>query len=267
MEFKKNLVFTLLDKMLASMTSLDYVESQGKDEVELLISVDTKKARKDNAYKSQLRTKLNSIKKMKLEMTSIHITGGLGEWDIVLMFKVASGNCVSVEMTMTTSCTITFVHSVDENLQQAQSAHHIYEAMETLFRIKESMLAISGMDHKDYIVPSVTTPNSSPTKSADSESNSQAPPPGSAGNPIKIPMEYKPNKTLRMKELGGLSPCGNEIDQCILEVSALNNAVTGLKNLVNASTSSLILRMTSACINGSREMKSPISEIKDHMEG
>ena len=101
-------------------------------------------------------------------------------------------------MTMNPSCRISFVHQPNEKLQITPSANNIYEAINTMIKIKDAMISIRTGDHEDFLVPytnmqtTTTIINTSdPIPSCSSANDCHT-------NPMKVRLQCKPMKSLRM---------------------------------------------------------------------
>ena len=82
MEFKKNLVFSVIDNMSAAITFVDLKETKVPGKVRIVIKFDTTNTKKDKAQRQKLRGKINQVKRMRSQIARINISGGVFNMDI-----------------------------------------------------------------------------------------------------------------------------------------------------------------------------------------
>ena len=266
MEFKRKLIFDILDNMSSCITSVELVDAIENEDCEVIVKVDTTRPKRNNALRQKLRSTLTNVRKSKLQIDTINVGGGLTKWDIVMLCKKDAGHCTGVEMTMSPNCQIRFIHGTGDELKNQESLNNMKDSLETLFRIKDTMLNIATSKHKDYETVHTANTRKTQSTSTETEESSNSGASQSYSTPVKITLKHKPDPPLRMLGVKGKPQCLTEIENTMDVVAELTQATAGLTSLTTSSTRKLIFRMTNACLNGSRDVQSPLSDLREHLE-
>ena len=152
MDFKRDLIFAIINKMGATVVNVYNTISPNGSEMQMNVKLDTTASQKDIANRNTLRNTITHISAKGFDMVAINIGGSLVVWDMMVLCRRVTGQCNAMHVLMNPAANITFSYGPHPSLSIETAVNHMRSTMTTLVNLKNSLIEAAGSRHRGQII-------------------------------------------------------------------------------------------------------------------